>query len=343
MAFRGGKPMRRAAMRLVSVCATLLLSAAPGIGHAGSPVTLGVVTWIGYGPIYCAAANGYYRKYGLDVKLINFSDNSVMAGALQSGQIDANTMTYDQIVASNARGWKIKVVMPVDYSVGGDAILAVSEIRNVRDLKGRKVAFMAASPSDFLLGYALAKDGLSEKDISPVNTTPEGVVGIMAGGSVDAGVTYEPNVSVIAKAGGGKRFHVLMSSRDARGMITDVLALKESVIASNPMLVQGLVRGTMDGLRFMQTEPAKAAAIIAKTLDISPAEVAEQLPNIENPPLKNLGDVFKKVDALPSFYASGKIISQILQREGQIDSPPPIDATYDARFVAELQAAVPGG
>jgi len=126
-------------------------------------------------------------------------------------------------------------------------------------------------------------------------------------------------------------------------MITDVLALKESVIAGNPKLVEGLIRGTMDGLKFMQSEPAKAAAIIGKALDISPAEVAEQLPNIENPPLKNLGDVFKKVDALPSFYASGKIISQILQREGQIDSPPPIDATYDARFVAELQAAVPGG
>src|SRR5271167_2516286 len=329
--------------RLFCVCATLILSAAPGIGHASGPVTLGVVTWIGYGPIYCAAANGYYQKYGLDVKLVNFSDNSVMAGALQSGQIDATTMTYDQIVASNARGWRIKVVMPVDYSVGGDAILATAEIRRVRDLKGRKVAFMAASPSDFLLGYALSQDGLSEKDISPVNTTPEGVVGIMAGGSVDAGVTYEPNVSVIAKSSGGKRFHVLMSSRDARGMITDVLALKESVIAGNPKLVEGLIRGTMDGLKFMQAEPAKAAAIIGRTLDISPAEVVEQLPNIENPPLRNLGDVFKKVDALPSFYASGRIISEILQREGQIDSPPPIDATYDARFVAELQAAMPGG
>ena len=315
----------------------------PRTGSAANPVTLGVVNWIGYGPIYCAAANGYYKNYGLDVKLVNFTDNSVMAGALEGGEIDATTMTYDQVVASNARGWKLKVVMPVDYSVGGDAILAITQIHSVKDLKGRKVAFMSASPSDFLLGYALAKDGLSEKDISPVNTTPEGVVGIMAGGSVDAGVTYEPNVSVIAKSNGGRRFHVLLSSRDARGMITDVLVLKESVIAKNPKLVQGLIRGTMDGLAFMHAEPAKAAAIIGRTLDISPAEVTEQLPNIENPPLRNLGDVFKKVDALPSFYASGKIISEILKREGQIDSPPPIEATYDSSFVDALQAANPGG
>jgi NitT/TauT family transport system substrate-binding protein len=321
--------------------AILALATAPCM--AGGTTTLGVVTWIGYGPIYCAAANGYYKKYGLDVRLVNFSDNSVMAGALQSGEIDATTLTYDQVLASNARGWKLKVVMPVDYSVGGDAILAAVQIHSVKDLKGRKVAFMAASPSDFLLGYALAKDGLSLKDITAVNTTPEGVVGIMAGGAVDVGVTYEPNVSVIAKSGGGKRFHVLLSSRDARGMITDVLALKESVIAKNPQLVQGLIRGTMDGVAFMQAEPAKAAAIIAKTLDISPAEVAEQLPNIENPSLARLADVFKKNDALPSFYASGKVINDILKREGQIDSPPAIDATFDASFVAALQAANPGG
>src|SRR5450755_4725285 len=167
--------MGKVAVRSFGVLAVVSLLIAAPLARAGAPVTLGVVTWIGYGPIYCAAANGYYKKYGLDVKLINFSDNSVMAGAVQSGEIDASTLTYDQVIATNARGWKLKVVMPVDYSVGGDAILALAQIRTVKDLRGRKVAFMSASPSDFLLGYALSRDGLSEKDITPINTTPEGV------------------------------------------------------------------------------------------------------------------------------------------------------------------------
>jgi NitT/TauT family transport system substrate-binding protein len=324
----------------VLLCASLLFTAR--LAGAGTPVTLGVVTWIGYGPIYCAAANGYYEKYGIDVKLVNFSDNSVMPGAVQSGEIDATTLTYDQVIAANARGWKLKVVMPLDYSVGGDAILARAQIQSIKDLKGRKVAFMSASPSDFLLGYALAKGGLSERDIQPVNTTPEGVVGIMAGGSADVGVSYEPNVSVIVKSSGGQRFHVLLSSREARGMITDVLVLKDSVIAKNPKWVAALIRGTMDGLAFMKADPAKAATIIAKTLEISTAEVQEQLANVENPALADLGDVFKKATALPSFYASGKIIAEILKREGQIDVPPPIEGTFDASFVNALQAG-PGG
>jgi NitT/TauT family transport system substrate-binding protein len=228
--------------------------------------------------------------------------------------------------------------MPVDYSVGGDAVLASAAVHTVTDLKGRRVAFQPLSPSDFLLGYVLAKAGLSEKDIRPVNSTPEGVVAVMATSSVDAGVTYEPSVSTIQKLGGGKLFHVLISSREAKGMITDVLVLKQSSIDSNPSLGDALVRGTLEGLAFMRDEPAKAAAIIARTLEISVADVQAQLPNIENPSLKHLGDVFARTDALPSFQASGRIIADILRKQGQITALPPIESTYDPRFVAAVQA-----
>jgi NitT/TauT family transport system substrate-binding protein len=316
----------------------LAFFALPAICATGPQYSLGVVNWIGYGPIYCAVANGYYKKYGFDVKLVTFSDNSQMSGAVEGGEIAATTLTYDQVLTANAKGWKLKVVMPVDYSVGGDAILASSTVHTVADLKGRRVAFQPLSPSDFLLAYVLAGVGLSEKDIRPVNATPEGVVPVMATGAVDAGVTYEPSVSTIQKIGGGKLYHVLISSREAKGMITDVLVLKQSTLDSNPKFADALIRGTMDGLAFMQNEPAKAAAVIAKTLEVSVADVQAQLPNIENPALPHLGDVFSKTDALPSFYASGKIIGNILAKQGQIATLPPIDATYDSRFVAAVQA-----
>src|ERR1700722_4176155 len=89
--------------------------ALPGICATGPQYNLGVVNWIGYGPIYCAVANGYYKKYGFDVKLVTFSDNSQMSGAVEGGEIAATTLTYDQVLTANGKGWKLKVVMPVDY------------------------------------------------------------------------------------------------------------------------------------------------------------------------------------------------------------------------------------
>jgi NitT/TauT family transport system substrate-binding protein len=310
----------------------------PEVVSAAASVRLGVVNWIGYGPIYCAAANGYYRKYGRDVQLVTFSDNSIMSGALEGGELQASTLTYDQVITAASKGWRLKVVMPLDYSMGGDAIVSSAAIHSVKELKGRKVAFQPLSPSDFLLAYALATSGLSQKDVRAVNSTAEQVVSIMASGAVDAGVTYEPSVSMISKLGGGTQFHVLLSSREARGMITDVLALKEATIAKDPKLVEALIRGTLDGLDYMRKEPDRAAALISKVLGIGVDDVKAQLGNVENPPLSQLGDVFKKSSVLPSFYASGSIIGDILKKEGQIQALPPIEATYDASFVAALQS-----
>jgi NitT/TauT family transport system substrate-binding protein len=322
---------------LSPLCAVLLLLV-PLVGHAAGLISLGITNSISYGPIYCAAANGYYKKYGLDVRLVNFTDNSVMTGALEGDEINAGVMTYDEVVAANAHGWKLKAVMPVAYSVGGDAILANAQIRGVKDLAGRKVAFSPATPADYLLSYALAKNGLTAQDIIAVNTSAEGVAGIMAAGSVEIGVTNDPTVAAIIKLSGGNRFRVLLSARDARGMITAVLVLKDSTIAKDPQQIRGLIRGTMDGLAFMQAEPTAAAAIMSKRLGVPAADLVEQLPSVDNPGLAHLGDVFKPSDSLPSFYVSGKIISDSLKREGQIDASLPIEATFDSSFVDALQA-----
>jgi NitT/TauT family transport system substrate-binding protein len=332
------KTEARDGARLRATLITLTLLVISPLACAAGKITLGVVNWIGYGPIYVAAANNFYKRYGADVRLVTFSDNSLMPGALQGSELDASTLTYDQVIAAAAKGWRLKVVMPLDYSVGGDAILSTATVRSVKDLKGRKVAFQPLSPSDFLLGYALAQTGLSRQDIRPINSTPEGVVAIMATGQVDAGVTYEPSVSMILKLDDGKRYHVLLSSREARGMITDVLAFRESTLAKDPKLVDGLIRGTMDGLAFMRQQPDKAVAIIGKALEISADEVRTQLPNVENPPLARLGDVFQKTSSLPSFHASGAVIGDILKKEGQIERVPAIEDTYDSRFVSDVQA-----
>src|SRR5579862_7848028 len=91
----------------------LVVACGPGFCAAAgtsAQVGLGVVNWIGYGPIYCAVANGYYKKYGTDVKLVTFSDNSLMSGAVEGGEIAATTLTYDQVHTANDKGWKLKVI-----------------------------------------------------------------------------------------------------------------------------------------------------------------------------------------------------------------------------------------
>src|SRR5580692_821065 len=120
------EPCKQALALLLLAC----VLAVPQTG-AARDLNLGVVNWIGYGPIYVAAANGYYKKYGPDVHLVTFSDNSLMPGAVQGGELDASTLTFDQVIIADCRGLTLKVVMPVDYSAGGDAIIASAAVRSL--------------------------------------------------------------------------------------------------------------------------------------------------------------------------------------------------------------------
>ncbi len=315
----------------------ILLLSLSSASWAAEHLKLALVTWVGYGPLYVAQATGGFKKYGLDVELVNFTDNAAMVPALYSGSVDAAALTYDQVIGAVGKGLAIKVVMPIDYSAGGDAIIATQNIHSLADLKGQKIAYAPLSPSDFLLTYALAQAGLSEHEIIPVHTTPEGVPAILASGAAPVGVTYEPNVSAILGSGG--KFHVLLSTREAKGIITDVLAVKSDTISRQPRSIEGLIRAYLDGLAYMQREPDKAATIIARSLGISPQEAKTQLASVYNPRLDELMDVFTPGRQTSSFFISGELIGDILLKQQQIPRKPRIEDTFDARFIQALQHA----
>jgi NitT/TauT family transport system substrate-binding protein len=229
-----------------------------------------------------------------------------------------------------------KVVMPIDYSNGGDAIVAAKSITKIADFKGKKIGFNPLSPSDFLLSYAMKTAGLTEKDITPVNMTPESVPAAMASGQMPIGVTYEPSLSQVLSQGDGKNFHVVFSSKDAPGLIADVLVFDEKFIKSNPKDISAIIHGYLDGMAYMKSKPDEAAKIIGKFMGVSAKEAKEQMSGVYNLPLAEMPAAFEKSSSTKSYYTSGEIISGILKTKGQIASVPPAESTFDAQFVKAL-------
>jgi len=319
--------------------ATVALALAATASFAAGPVTsmkIGTVVWIGYGPFYVADALDLYKKYNLKVSLQVFSDPALIPAAIASGAVDGGMLTYDQVVGQVAAGQAQKVVLPIDYSNGGDAIVADASIKKVADFKGKKIGFNPLSPSDFLLSYALKTAGLTDKDISPVNMTPEAVPAAMASGQMPIGVTYEPSLSQILSQGGGKKFKVVFSSKDAPGLIADVLVFDEKVIKAKPTEITGITKAYLDGMAYMKSKPDEAAKIIGKFMGVSAKEVKEQLSGVYNIPLAEMPKAFTKSTATTSYYGSGEVIGQLLKAKGQIKTVPATEATMDAQFVTAL-------
>lgn len=324
-----------AILRNTAVGAALALCA--GSSFAETRMNLGTVVWVGYGPFYVAEAMDMFKKHGLSVKLQVFSDPALIPSALASGSIQGAMVTYDQVIGQVAKGLPQRVVMPIDYSNGGDAIVAAKNITKISDFKGKKIGFNPLSPSDFLLSYALKTNGMTDKDISPVNMTPEAVPAAMASGQMPLGVTYEPSLSQVLSQGKGQKFHVVFSSKEAPGLIADVLVFDEKYIKSNPKEITGVMKGYLEGLAYMKSKPDESAKIIGKFMGVSAKEVKEQLTGVYNIPLGEMPKAFAKSTETTSYYASGDIIGGILKAKGQIDKVPPTEATMDAQFVNAMQ------
>ena len=318
------------------VGAALTLGASVAFAAGTTTMKIGTVVWIGYGPFYVAEALDLFKKHNLKVSLQVFNDPALIPPAVASGAVDGAMLTYDQVIGQVANGQMQKVVMPIDYSNGGDAIVADKSVSKVTDFQGKKVGFNPLSPSDFLLSYALKTAGLGDKDINPISMTPEAVPAAMASGQLPIGVTYEPSLSQILSQGGGKKFKVVFSSKDAPGLIADVLVFDEKVIKARPTEIAGVIKAYLDGLAYMKAKPDEAAKIIGKFMGISAKEVKEQLSGVYNIPLAEMPKAFVKSKATTSYYGSGEVIGQLLKTKGQITQIPATEATFDASFVGAM-------
>lgn len=283
-------------------------------------------------------AKNLFAQHGVKVELQDFPDPATMPAAVKSGGLQGGMYTYDLVITAVAQSQKLRVVLPIDYSNGADAIVAEKSIASLADLKGKKVAYPFATCDNLLVVFALEKAGLKESDVQGIDTTPENVAAALTAGAA-AGATYEPNITQILKLGGGGKYKVLFDSSAAPGLITDVLFFDEAFIAKNPKAVEGVMRGYLDGLALLRSKPEEARKIVAKYMGVTPEEVKQQQKGVYNIPTAEMMGYFQKRDDSKSLHKVGAGIGDILARRGQIKVTPRIEDTFVQRFVEALAKA----
>ncbi len=241
-----------------------LVAAVLALAFAGSAeaktLRLAHSTWVGYGPFYIAKEKGYFKEEGVDIDLVTMEDTPAKMGALQAGQVDLVASTVDEFPIYMPPGKMLKYILAVDNSKGGDGIVATKDIKSLADLKGKKVAFETGSVSQFFFNAVLKQAGMSESDVEVVNMTATDAGVAFAAKQVDAAVTWEPALSQGANAAHG---HLLLSSADQPGLITDVVAVTPETAAEHKEELKAFVRAWYRALDFIKKNPDEAKKIMA--------------------------------------------------------------------------------
>ena len=252
--------MKRATWFLISVI--LISFASAGIA-AAEPLKIRYSIWVGYGPLFLAREKGYFKEEKVEVELINMDDPKEGFFAMSAGRLDGVVSTIDTMVLYLKTGKEFQYVLALDDSAGGDAIVSRKEIKSVKDLKGKKVAFAEGSVSQFFLNVLLKESGLTQKDIDAVNMKPGDAGAAFVAEKVDAAVTWEPWVTKSKNAPHGQ---VLVDSSKTPGLITDGLIFRRDVIEKRGNEIQGVVNAWNKAVAYWEKNQAESNEIMAKGL-----------------------------------------------------------------------------
>lgn len=238
-------------------------------------ITVCVVTWGGYaggeyfnGGFKASKNSRYYKDYGMTVEFLDIDNTGAGRDAWKSDQCQVLWTTADsevtEVGALHAAGYDSRQFFQADNSRGGDVLIGTYEIKTIQDLRGKKVSFAPNTPSNTLLLNALDAAGMTMADIVPVEVpgATESASAFQAG-NVDGAVVWSPDDgSCLAKVKGS---HVLMSTKQATGIIADTFFAKEKFIDGHLPQLKALVEGWLIGAAEINSDPAakdKAADIL---------------------------------------------------------------------------------
>lgn len=225
-------------------------------------IKMGIEPWIGYGPWYIAQQEGYFKKLGLNVKIINFNTDAQREAAFASGNTDVTNMPTHTALRFEQQNIPGRIVLLEDESLTADAVIAQPPINNIKDLKGKKVAYEQGTTSDILIHYALQANGMKPSDIQTVPIDASDAGAAAAAGRVSAAVTYEPYISnVIAQHKGFRRIYV--AGVDP-GLVSDVLVASTNMLNNKPGQVLALMKAWGMAMDFYNSHRTEAETIIAK-------------------------------------------------------------------------------
>jgi len=250
-------------------------AAAPAAQPTAQPIKMVIARTSGPASalLFIADDQGYLKANGLDVEIRNYPSTADATNALVAGEIVGAQPSAQIVNSLLGRGTDIKIAAVVSRNPRDMKVVGRSDMSGPADLKGKKVAVVAGSASEFLMTSYLQSGKLAATDVEFVKADPPEIVALMDRGDAQAFALWEPFPANALKIMGDKG-KILAYSEDLgyKGSLFQVLSGK--FLAANPDAEARLMKSYADAEAFLKANSDKALQIIAKAsnLDVNVAK-----------------------------------------------------------------------
>jgi len=238
--------------------------------------------WFGFAPVFVAQDQGYFESEDLEVTTAFDNDRANVLPAMASGATDCTMRTIGESMSRPRKADTTGTVIgTIDISVGADGVVAGKDIQKVEDLIGKTMAGEINHPGTTLVQHALSKMGKSIKDVNIQLIATDDSAAVFEDTNVAAVATWEPMMGSIVKTSSREGAHILLSSADYEGLITDVIVVRTEDFKENPGKYAAFLRGIYRAIDMYQSDPDKFIEISAPFFDVPAAEMKESLAGVK--------------------------------------------------------------
>jgi NitT/TauT family transport system substrate-binding protein len=226
----------------------------------------------GHLPMFIGAEKGFFKKHGVDAKMLVVDTGTDMVNAMHDGRAqvgDMSTTTYLKAVHAGEPFKVIGLIMNDATKDNCDEPLAIVtkkgsgiEPGKLSDLKGKKIGLARGQTSDEYFKMVLRRAKMKYEELTIENIWSQfGLAPALAEGKVDAVVSWEPYVtqvltqvpdSYLVIRGGQHMSYVMVAT--AHG----------PTVESKPSVVKSIAAGLAAASHFTRNNRDEAVEIFAK-------------------------------------------------------------------------------
>jgi NitT/TauT family transport system substrate-binding protein len=273
----------------------------------------------------------FYEKFApadLKVEIIVFDSPTDGKNAVVTKSVDFGTFGIAAAILGGAVGEPVTVVGALSNKGMGVISKAGSDIKTVKDLKGKRVGIWPGSTQEVFIMERLRMEGLSIKDVTAVRVPFGEMPAMLARGDVDAYVGAEPGPALSITSGAGQLVEYPYSTR--MGGLNMIFGTHEDTVARNPDLVRTMLKTHRQAVEFMMANKPLVTDMTVQKLGANRAAVDQALG-------ANNVEFVWKLDS--TVQGQAKTYAQQMLELKQIRALPKFETFLNPTFSNELAAS----
>ena len=262
--------MRRVSLSIALLVAVVLVALGLGAPSA-QPAPQKVVFALNWFPVgdhaayWVALEKGYFRQRGLDVDMQNSKGSGDSIAKVDTGRADVGLADSAVVIASSARGTKVKVVgMVFDKSPLNVWSRKDAPITKPKDLEGKTVAAPPGDGQRQMFPAFARLNGIDPTKVTWVNVEPAAKVPALAEKRVDAVADYTTGLPFYEKAVGKGNAVMLPWADHGFDMYSMSIIASEKTMKERAPMLRAFLEASYLGWRDVMSDPKSALEIFKK-------------------------------------------------------------------------------